>query len=954
MKLSKAVFGSVAALTLTVSAAFATVPAQTSSCAYQFNSNLRLGAVSSDVQNLQKLLNMDAATRVAATGAGSTGFETMRFGPATMAAVKKFQAANGIAPVSGYVGPLTRAVLNTVCSSSAPVSTTNPTTNTGTGVVANNIPVSVLVQKQASAKLGEFVVSGNGNVTVLELSRIGLSNNNTLSNVYLYDGNTRLTDGSSVLTDGTIRFTSTSGLFSVSGAKTITVRADIGDSTSGQTVGVAMKSVTMAGGTATPVTGVNGPLFSISSATLIGANFTGSVVPAANTTTTINAGSVNQTLWSQSINISSNPAMFKGIQFKMIGSAPSNTLTNVQLYVDGVSKGTASMNTMGQYVFDMMSNPATLSTGAHTVELRGDVVAGADREFYMSLENPSDVKIEDSRLPGVMVTPTNGGNSFSNIVAGTIKVAAGTLTVNQDTSFNNTTSLVGGASNVKLGAWKIYSYGEDVKVTSLSFLPTFTTTQGNNLANVGLYVNGGQVGSNVTATTGSNISFNNLGTNVYVPAGQFVTLELRGDVMTSTSTTLTSGTVKFDLVAGTNNAQGIQSSKLASLGGQGGQLLTIASSNVQFDKTAGSAASTKAPNQTGVKIGSFTLQTGSAEGVTVTNITVGLNTGAGSLLNANQISNVTVKDGSTVLGTPVGNPTSSNNYSTNVSVAMNTTKVFDVYADFGSNAAGATVTPTMALTIRGNTSNLSSSVSAVTGVMTTANVAQIQSVIASANTGVTFVPASSPVGQLVVAGQSAFNIGTMNVKATNGVAGGTLKDISFVVPANTIGSVTINGKTASIIGTAATITDVGVNVPADASGVNVPVTVSLVCVNSTGGCAGVSNSALTLSLTGYTYNDGVNVISTTTAARLLSANHNLVASKPALTVAQSSTGGLSNGNVKLGEVTISADAAGDIEITQLPVTIASTSGITVSNMMVKDSSGSSVIVGTSGSNVILM
>jgi hypothetical protein len=268
----------------------------------------------------------------------------------------------------------------------------------------------------------------------------------------------------------------------------------------------------------------------------------------------------------------------------------------------------------------------------------------------------------------------------------------------------------------------------------------------------------------------------------------------------------------------------------------------------------------------------------------------------------------------------------------------------------GSNAAGATVTPTMALTIRGNTSNLSSSVSAVTGVMTTANVAQIQSVIASANTGVTFVPASSPVGQLVVAGQSAFNIGTMNVKATNGVAGGTLKDISFVVPANTIGSVTINGKTASIIGTAATITDVGVNVPADASGVNVPVTVSLVCVNSTGGCAGVSNSALTLSLTGYTYNDGVNVISTTTAARLLSANHNLVASKPALTVAQSSTGGLSNGNVKLGEVTISADAAGDIEITQLPVTIASTSGITVSNMMVKDSSGSSVIVGTSGSN----
>jgi peptidoglycan hydrolase-like protein with peptidoglycan-binding domain len=94
--LSKSMLAAVAVATLTVSAAFATVPAQTSACNYQFNTNLRLGAVSTDVQNLQKLLNMDAATKVAATGAGSMGAETLRFGPATFAAVKKFQAANGI------------------------------------------------------------------------------------------------------------------------------------------------------------------------------------------------------------------------------------------------------------------------------------------------------------------------------------------------------------------------------------------------------------------------------------------------------------------------------------------------------------------------------------------------------------------------------------------------------------------------------------------------------------------------------------------------------------------------------------------------------------------------------------------------------------------------------------------------------------------------------------------
>mgnify|MGYP000993784590 FL=1 len=237
MKLSKSVLGSVAAASLTVISAFASVPAQTSMCNYMFNTNLRFGAVSTDVQNLQKLLNMDAATRVAVAGAGSMGYETLRFGPATLAAVKKFQAANGVSPVSGYVGPLTRAVLNTICTGNGNT-TPNPTPGNGTGVSSNGIPVSVLVAGQSSAKLAEFVVSGNGAVTQLELQRIGVSNNDTLSAVYLYDGNMRISDSASVLSDGTIRFLNSGGLFTVSGSKTLTVRADILSGSNGQTVGV--------------------------------------------------------------------------------------------------------------------------------------------------------------------------------------------------------------------------------------------------------------------------------------------------------------------------------------------------------------------------------------------------------------------------------------------------------------------------------------------------------------------------------------------------------------------------------------------------------------------------------------------------------------------------------------------------------------------------------------------
>lgn len=947
MTISKSVLGSVAAVSLTVISAFATVPAQTSSCSYQFNTNLRLGAVSTDVQNLQKLLNMDAATKVASTGAGSTGYETLRFGPATLAAVKKFQAANGITPVSGYVGPLTRATLNTICSSSAPITSTP---STGTGVISNNIPVSVLVEKQASAKLGEFVVSGNGLVTVLELQRIGLSNNATLKSVYLYDGATRLTSGSSVLTDGTIRFSSGAGLFPVSGSKTITVRADINTSSSGQTVGVAMKSVTLAGSTATPVLGVNGPLFSISSATVIGANFStaSGVTPA---TGSLNSGSLNQVLWGNTLNISTNPGLLKGMTFKMIGSAPANTLSNVQLYVDGVSKGSATINSSNQFIFNLAGSPVSLTTGSHTVELRGDVVGGALRNFYISVEEATDVLVEDTTLPGVFVSVTNptSVSTLTNLNGGTISINQGSLTINSDPAFNNTTTLVGGATNVQMASFKFTAYGEDVKVTSLTFDPTLTGAA-TAVMNVGLYVNGGQIGSNATnPVTGSNITFANLGTNLYIPAGQTVTVAIKGDAVDASNVALTGGTVKFDIASAqtSGNAQGLTSNQTFTTNTStvGGQQLTVASSNVTFANAVGFAASSKAPNAQGVKIGSFTLQTGSAEGVQVTNVAVGL---SGTLLSGNQISNITVKDGSTTIGTPIGNPTATNNFSANISVPVSSSKTFDVYADLGSGANGMSVTPTMLVTYRGATSNLTSYTNgnvALAGVTTSAAVAQMIA------TGVTFNTGLSPVAQYAVGGQSAFNIGTFNFKANTSVAGAQIRDVTFTTPnQNVVGSVTMNGKSGSFVAGTAVIYNVNLSVPADASGINIPVTVALGNVGTANGYAvnsGVVGANAQVTITGVTYYDGTQIQSISPTVNNATNVFPVVTSKPTLAVdSTQKTGLVVNAENKVGEVTITADAGGQIKLTTLTFNVVSTNlGSPTYTYRIAD--GNTTIAGTS-------
>ncbi|HOX60600.1 MAG TPA: InlB B-repeat-containing protein, partial [Candidatus Magasanikbacteria bacterium] len=78
---------------------------------YTFVRDLKLGAVSPDVKELQKWLNTHGYM-VAKSGVGSSGNETTKFGSATRAALIKFQKANNISPAAGYFGSATRKIIN--------------------------------------------------------------------------------------------------------------------------------------------------------------------------------------------------------------------------------------------------------------------------------------------------------------------------------------------------------------------------------------------------------------------------------------------------------------------------------------------------------------------------------------------------------------------------------------------------------------------------------------------------------------------------------------------------------------------------------------------------------------------------------------------------------------------------------------------------------------------------
>ena len=79
------------------------------SSGYVFSGNLRPGQTSDAVLQLQTVLAEQGFLTAVPNG---------HYGPATTAAVKKFQAAHGLPPV-GTVGPATRAALNALTPSSS-------------------------------------------------------------------------------------------------------------------------------------------------------------------------------------------------------------------------------------------------------------------------------------------------------------------------------------------------------------------------------------------------------------------------------------------------------------------------------------------------------------------------------------------------------------------------------------------------------------------------------------------------------------------------------------------------------------------------------------------------------------------------------------------------------------------------------------------------------------------
>jgi len=258
---------------------------------------------------------------------------------------------------------MTRAALNALLGTTVITNPTNPTnpTQPATGAVSamvasDNPAAGALINSQATAKLLAVNLTGSGTVTSVTLQRTGISDQNTLANVYLFDGNTRITDGYSFNINGQIVM---NGLnIAVNGSHEISVRADVASNANAtaSSIAVALTGLT-ANGTATTVN-VQGNSMQIVTGSAA------SVTLSANTVYT----SCKRKCWSYRIHIlvstcsgKHQSCHVKTANFRMIGSAPIDALANIKMFIDGVDTGKVAtvitINGSNYASFDLTSSP---------------------------------------------------------------------------------------------------------------------------------------------------------------------------------------------------------------------------------------------------------------------------------------------------------------------------------------------------------------------------------------------------------------------------------------------------------------------------------------------------------------------------------------------------------------------------------------------------------------------
>ena len=564
---------------ITLAALASTASAQTTSC-YTFTLNHKLGNVGGEVMWIQKFLNMTPATQVAASGAGSAGLETTRFGALTRSAVMKFQAANGVSPVSGYWGPLTRAKANALeaarCANNNN-SNNNTTPATGDAVLAAAPQPGNSLAPAGAARVPftKFTVTAGATPVTLNsvtVERGGLAADAAFANVILLDDMGNQLGTEKVLNSNHQATIGAPVVIPAGSTKTFTVAANMATSTISSAGQVAVFSVVSANASGTvggslPITGAQ---HTINASLALGQATVdrGPLDPISAVTKEI--GTVGYTFASYKITAgSAEKVRVWGIRVNQAGSVAGTDLANLKMVVDGTEYA-PTWSADGKYAQFNFPGGIVIDKGlVKEFSVKGDVVGGSGRTISMDIYRLTDIQVTGETY-GYGITPTATG-SFSSTAnpaynAADVTVNAGTFNSVQKSALAPAANVGKQKANEILGAFTVDLKGEKVQVQSLKMdLTVGAGSTSRQITNVTLVDQNGAVlagpsdstvltvsgGNNANALTFSAVTFPAGATTVYVK-GQLDSNWAQDDTVTVITTPSTQWTGVTGETSGNN------------------------------------------------------------------------------------------------------------------------------------------------------------------------------------------------------------------------------------------------------------------------------------------------------------------------------------------------------------------------------------------------------------------
>jgi len=525
----------------------------TTTTGYTFNTNLTMGSKGTDVMNLQKVLNATDGTQLATVGAGSPGMETSFFGGVTRTAVIKFQQKYGITPAVGYVGAITRAKLNSMNTGTTttvpPVVTPGLPTGGSLTVMAGTQPANSLAP-QSAARIPFTTLTltaGSSDVTVnsITVERAGLAQNAVFSGVVLLDSNGLQIGVAKTLNSNNQAMVGEPWTIKAGTSMTVTVAGNMSSTLTnfaGQVVGLNVVAVntsaTVSG--SLPIMGamhtVNASL-ALGSATLAISSFD------PNSAQTKEIGTTNYRFAGVRVTAgSSEKVKLNSIRLNQVGSAGSNDLENVKVFVDGTAYNTV-VSADGKYYSAVFPGGILIDKGfSKDVYVQGDIVGSntSGRTVQFDINRTTDIYLTgETYMYGITPTASNTGSisTASEFTTGTpffsgslVTVQGGSVTTIQKATSVASQNLAVNVPNQVLGGFTTDLKGEALSVQSMIF--TVSTTTGNTFAltNVTIVDSNGAAPAGPVDQVGTSLTFTD---TVTFPVGQR-TYTLRGRLLSAT------------------------------------------------------------------------------------------------------------------------------------------------------------------------------------------------------------------------------------------------------------------------------------------------------------------------------------------------------------------------------------------------------------------------------------